>query len=452
VTNAIARHSARKFNTKMSPAYKRYALALCSSVYMLNLVDRGAVMLLAQPIKEDLRLSDTQLGFLTGVAFGLFYAVLGVPIARWADRGNRVTITSLAIALWAMTVMSCVIVTNFLQMALARIAAGIGEAGCKPPTYSLLADYFPQPAERARAMAIYTSANYLSSLVSFIIGGWLNERYGWRLTFFLMGIPGILLAMFVKTTLVEPRARSQEGQIPLRPVPSLKAVLLTLWRQRSCRHLSIALILLYTMTLGMGPWYAAFMIRTYGMRTAELGLWLGLIFGLSGMAGALLGGHAAARWFIGNERLHTRITAVAVGLIVPFFIMFLTVSLRYIALLTLIPPMMVFGAFLGHTYALMQRLVADEMRATAMACVMLLANLVGFGIGPQCVGVISDVLQPLTGVNSLRYAMLSMSLVALAGAWQFWKVGQTIRDDLSMMRRDHPAVATRRGAQNVIGI
>src|SRR5688572_23768263 len=166
--------------------YKRYALVMLTAVYMLNLVDRGLMMLLLQPIKDDLQLSDTQLGFLTGIAFGLFYAILGLPIARWADRGNRVTITSLAIGLWSLTVMACVLVGNFVQLVAARIAAAVGEAGCMPPTYSLLGDYFPGAAERTQAMSVYWMAAPLSALFTFIVGGWLNELYGWRITFFLM--------------------------------------------------------------------------------------------------------------------------------------------------------------------------------------------------------------------------------------------------------------------------
>ena len=168
--------------------YKRYVLSTLTLVYTLNYVDRGLIVLLLQPIKDDLHLSDTQLGFLTGIAFALFYATLGLPIARWADRGNRVTITSIAIGLWGLTVMSCVFVTNFAQLVLARIAAAVGESGCMPPTYSLVGDYYPAPAGRARAMSIYWLGNPFAALTSFIVGGWLNELYGWRITFFLLGI------------------------------------------------------------------------------------------------------------------------------------------------------------------------------------------------------------------------------------------------------------------------
>src|SRR6266852_4948977 len=154
-----------------SNAYKRYVLGTLTLVYTLNFMDRGLIMLLLQPIKEDLHLSDTQLGFLTGIAFALFYATLGLPIARWADRGNRATITSVAIALWGVTVMLCLFVGNFVQLVFARVAAAVGESGCMPPTYSLVGDYFPTSAERTRAMSVYMLANPLSTLGSFVVGG-----------------------------------------------------------------------------------------------------------------------------------------------------------------------------------------------------------------------------------------------------------------------------------------
>jgi predicted MFS family arabinose efflux permease len=414
-----------------SEAYKRYALGAVTAVYTLNLLDRGLMSLLLQPIKQDLQLSDTQLGFLTGIAFGLFYATLGLPVARWADRGNRVTITSIAIGLWGLTVMACMFVTSYAQLVLARIAAAVGESGCKPPTYSLVGDYFPGPTERPRAIAVYMLAGPLASILSFMLGGWLNERYGWRHTFFLMGIPALLLAVVVKMTVVEPRARQASTHDSHRALPRMADVLRALWCQRSTRHLIIALILLFTMGMGLAPWYAAFMMRSHGMGTAELGTWLGLIFGLGGVAGVSLGGYVTSRWFAHDEGDQMRMSAAMVAAVVPFFVAFLLLPQKHQALLALIPLVIVCTFYLGPTYALMQRLVADEMRATTLAVVMLLANLIGMGAGPQIVGILSDLLAPVAGTESLRYAMVTMSFVALWAAYHFWQVGLTVKADLA---------------------
>lgn len=414
----------------LTPSYKRYGLSVMTAVYTLNLVDRGLIMLLLQPIKEDLKLSDSQLGLVTGIAFGLFYATFGLPIARWADRGNRVTITSIAVGLWGITVMATMLVTNFSQLLLARIAAAVGEAGCKPPTYSLLGDYFPGPAERSRAMAFYFAGSPFSALVSFVVGGWLNELYGWRITFLLMGIPGLILAVVVRLTLIEPRVHALPVDTSRHAILPMKAVLSTLWLQRTSRHLTIALILLYTMGMGLSPWYAAFLMRSHGMATAEVGIWLGMVIGLGGIAGVLLGGYVAGRWFADSERAQMRMSAVTVASLVPCFVAFLTLPQKHQALIVLVPLFVTLNVFMGPTYALMQRLVPDQMRATMLSAVMLLANLIGMGVGPQVVGVLSDLFAPAFGRDALRYAMLCMSFVALWSGYHFWQAGCSVKEDL----------------------
>lgn len=413
--------------------YKRYVLSALMLVSTLNVLDRALMVLLLQPIKEDLHLSDSELGFLTGIAFGLFYATLGVPIARWADRGNRVNIISLAISLWGATVMLCLFVTNFVQLVFARIAAAIGESGCMPPSYSLVGDYFPGPAERTRAMSIYMLADPTCILLSFMAGGWVNEHYGWRTAFFLIGIPAPIVAAIVKMSVKEPRTTKKVTSTPALPTPRMTDVLRMLWHQRASRHLSIGIILFFTMGVGLTPWYAVFLMRNHGMGTAELGVWLGLIFGLGGIAGTLLGGHVAARWFSRNDSGQIRLSAFVLGCLVPLDSIFLCVPGKYQALAALIPVTLAGSYIFGPTFSLMQRLVPDRMRATTMAVVMLLGNLIGMGVGPQTVGLLSDGLKPAAGADSLRYAMMAVSFVALWSAWHFWKVGSTVETDLAMV-------------------
>lgn len=409
--------------------YQRYVLAALTLVFTLNYLDRGLIVLLLEPIRKDLQLTDTQLGFLTGIAFGLFYATLGIPIARWADRGNRVSITSIAIALWGLTVMSCLFVTNFLQLVSARIAAAVGEAGCMPPTYSLLGSYFPKPAERTRAMSVYWLATPVSSLFSFLIGGWLNERYGWRMTFFIMGIPALLVAILFKLTVVEPRADPQkERSSP--PQLRMSKVLGILWRQPTARHLSIALILLFTLGLGLSPWYAAFMIRSHALSVPDVGFWLGIIFGGGGAIGILGGGHVAAGRFADDEGGQLRLSGVLIACLFPCLGLFLLSGSTPLALLGLALLVTGFNTIFGPAFALMQRLVAEQMRATTIAVVMLLANLIGMGLGPQIVGVLSDLLKPSFGIESLRYAMLLTSFLALWSGYHFWQAGRTVQADV----------------------
>jgi MFS family permease len=430
VTTPTDPHSS--LGADFSPGYKRYALGALTAVYMLNLVDRGLIGVLLQPIKVDLQLTDSQLGVLTGVAFGFLYTVLGLPIARWSDRSNRVTIASVAICVWGLTVMSCLFVATYTQLLLARAAAAVGEAGCRPPTYSLVGDYFRGPAERSRAMAIYMLGGPLSALLSFMLGGWLDERYGWRLTLFMIGIPGLILALITKLTVVEPRTCVCKENPAEQRLPQMREVLKLIWARRSLRHLSIALILLYTLSYGLDPWYAAFMMRSHAMGTAEVGFWLGLVLSLAGIAGLLLGGYVATHWLADNERGQLRWSACAVGSSLVFFAIFLMVPLKYEAILALIPTQLMCIVFIGPVLAVMQRLVPDTMRATALAVSMLIANLVGMGVGPQIVGTVSDRLMPLLGSDSLRYAMLILCIAYLWPAYHLWRAAQTVQRELEV--------------------
>jgi predicted MFS family arabinose efflux permease len=420
--------------SERSAGYRRYVLAILTLVCALNFLDRMLVILLLQSIKTDLYLSDTQLGFLTGIAFGLFYATLGIPIARWADRGDRVTITALAIGLWGLTMMACVGVTSFAQLLLARIAAAVGEAGCMPPTYSLLGDYFPTPVARARAMAIYWLANPLSSLVGFIVGARLNGLYGWRMTFLIVGIPALFVAAIVRLSVRDPRADRSNTPVHTSPRAGVWQVFGTIWYRASSRHLAIAIVLLFTLSLGLAPWYAAFLMRSHGLSNQEVGLWLGLGFGIVGAASTWLGGYVTSRWLAGNDRAQMRLSALMIAALLPCFALFLLLDSRRLSLMSLVPLIMVFNFYLGPSFALMQRLVEDRIRATTLAVVMLLANLIGMGMGPQVVGILSDLLSPRFGSDSLRYAMLAMSVIAVWSAYHFWKVGDTVQRDVAEIK------------------
>jgi MFS family permease len=412
----------------MSPAYKGYALALMTTVYTVNLIDRQLIGLLLQPIAREFALTDTQLGFLTGIAFGFFYALLGVPIARWADRGNRVTITSLAIGLWGITVASCVLVGNFGQLVFARVAASVGEAGCKPPTYSLVGDYFSGTAERTRAMSIYWLAGPIAGLIAYVVGGWLNQLVGWRMTFFIIGLPGIALALLVKLTIREPR--SQDAAAPLPPSVPINQVLWQIVHRGSLRNLCIGLILIFTMFYGVSPWNMVFLMRSHGMSTAELGVWWGFLSGAAGISATLIGGYAANRWFSGDEPGQMRLSAASVASAVPFYVAFLLIGQKEWAVVLLAFWYFSLTAVAAPTFSAMQRLVPGEMRATVMALIMLFCNLIGMGLGPQAIGILSDLLRPHYGVDSLRYALFSVLILMFWAAYHFLRVAKFVRQDL----------------------
>ena len=422
--------------TKQNPfsrPYKRYVLSVLTLVLTVSYLDTSLITVLLPPMQVDLSLSDAQLGLLTGLAFALFYATLGIPIARWADRGDRTLIASLALTLWGLTVSASLLISNFWQLLLSRVAAGVGQSGCFPPIYSLVGDYFPEPRERTRALAILMLAQPLSS-IGYLLGSWLAARYGWRLALFAVGLPGLLSGVLLKLTLREPRR--QPGVVVPGGQVSLRVVLMTIWRQRSYRRLLVAMVLLFVVGQGLNPWYAAFLMRNHGMSAAEVGGSLTVIIGVGLCCGSMLGSYVTNRCFSGNERGQMRLSALTLALLFPCSVVFLVGS-KWQALTVLLLIQISFGFFIGPTLALLQRLVSSDMRATAIAALMLAANLLGMGVGPQLVGVLSDLARPALGVDSLRYSMLAISALSSFAAWGFWRAGESVQHDLKAVRTHH---------------
>lgn len=411
-----------------SLAYRRYALAVMTATYCVSLFDRGLMAIFAQSIKLDLGLTDSQLGFVMGIAFGVLYATLGVPLARWADYGNRVNLLSVAMAVWSATMAASFVVGNFAQLVALRVLAAVGDAGCKPPVYSLIADYFPDGAERTRALYRFELAVPIASVISFVLAGWLNEAIGWRFAFFLAALPGLCLAILLKTTLVEPRTSVDREK--REPVESLRTVLALLWRQPSSRHLGVSIVLFFVMAQGLAAWTISFMIRTHHMGTTELGLWNGLIMGL-GIPGLMVGSWLVERWFSGDDRGQLRLAALGVLSSCLMSVLLLLAPVKYGAIAAQCAQAAISNAFLVLPYIVLQRLVPDSMRATAMMAILMIANLCGMGIGIQLVGVVSDLLAPRFGEESLRYAMLTVTVLGPWSAWHLWRAGQTVAPDVA---------------------
>jgi MFS family permease len=409
-------------------------------ILTFNFVDRLALGLMLQDIKADLALSDVQLGFLTGIAFALFYSVLGIPIARWADRGNRVTIISITTAVWSVAMALCGLVGNFAQLLLIRVGVAVGEAGCIPPAHSLIADHFDR-AERPRAVAIYKMGGPLSVLIGYFLAGWLNEFYGWRLTFVILGLPGLALAALAWLTLREPRStttpRAKRAGLISQPQPSLKEVCVTLWANATFRHLTFSYAVVFFFGYGIRLWEPAFFRRSYGLHTGELGTWLALVAGLGGILGTYLGGALASRHAARNERLQLKLVA-AVYAVFGIVSAFIYLSPNYYVAFGLMGLATVGGAMAnGPLFATVQTLVPDRMRAVAIAILYLFANLIGMGLGPLAAGALSDAFRPWAGEESLRYALLALCPGYLWGAWHLWQGSRTVTRDLAQAQAAH---------------
>jgi predicted MFS family arabinose efflux permease len=444
-------------------AYKNYLLTVLLLVFAFNYVDRVALGLLQQDIKVDLGLSDTQLGFLTGIAFASFYSFMGIPIARWADRGNRVTIIAITTALWSAAVALCGIASNFLQLLLIRVGVAVGEAGCIPPAHSLIADCFTR-AERPRAVAIYMLGGPLSVVIGYFLAGWLNEFAGWRMTFWVLGLTGFPLAALAWFILREPRYqrptieavsvthrahRQVETTAAFEAHPSLKEVCVTLWTSATFRHLLLCCSLSSFFGYGIGQWQPTFFIRSYGLGTGRLGTWFAVLYGLGGLLGTYWGGELASRYAVHNERVQLKAMAVVYCSSAVLAALIYLSPNQYFSF-GLIGLVAVGGSTVtGPMFATVQTLVPQRMRAMSIAIIYLFANLIGMGLGPLAVGALSDALRPLFGVESLRYALLTVCPGYFWAAWHLWRGSRTVLRDLAAIQSDHSGALQNQAGLNL---
>ena len=414
---------------------KSYLLVLLTAVLIINYADRLIFGVVLQDIKADLDFSDTQLGFLSGIAFALFYALMGIPIARWADRGNRIKIIALCTAVWSVAVSMCGAVTGFFQLMIARMGVAAGEAGCYPTSLSLLSDHFGR-AERPRAVARYMLGFPLALIIGYFAAGWLNELYGWRVTFVLFGLPGLIAATVTVLTLKDSRREVDTGAQSALEQPSLREVLAALARNRAFRHLFVAFSVWGFFGQGILQWQPAFFVRSHGMTTGELGTWFAIVHGLGGLLGAYLGGEAASHFAAEDERRQLIGVALAYAVLAVLGAGVYLAPDRYVAFGVLAVYAVISNAANGPIFATTQTLVHPRMRAMAVALMYLFCNLIGLGFGPLAVGALSDLWRPTLGDEGLRYALLVFCPGYLWCAWHFWRASRTVVRDVREAQHD----------------
>ncbi len=413
---------------KTSDRTRWYTVVMLGLIYASSQVDRQIMGILLEPIKLELGASDTAMGFLVGLTFALFYATLGMPIAMIADRRNRRNIIALAVAVWSAMTVACGLVANFWQMALARMGVAIGESGSTPPSHSIISDLFA-PHERATAMSIFTVGANVGILIAFLGGGWMVDNWGWRIAFFVVGFPGLLLALVFYLTVREPERKSHgnDSEPVTEDAPRFLEVLGYMFRHPALRHVVIGKSLAAFIGYGMLLWLPAFLVRSHGLSATQVGFLLAMMIGVVGAIGTLLSGRIVD--FLARYGDHWRARAVAISklLIVPFFLIFLLADNIYVAFAAYLVPALISGFYLAPASALIQQLVKVRMRALAVAIAMFLVNMVGMGLGPQGVGILSDVLSSSFGTDSLRYALAIFTLVNVWCALHFWLAGQALK-------------------------
>ena len=410
--------------------YRGYVLLILTGVYTFNFIDRQILVILQESIKIDLGLSDTQLGLLTGFAFAIFYVTVGIPIARFADRSNRKNIVAVSLTVWsAMTAISG-LAMNYWHLFLARIGVGIGEAGGSPPAHSIISDYFP-PEKRATALSIYSMGIYIGVLFGFLAGGWINQYFGWRMAFVAIGIPGVFYALIVYFTIKEP----ERGQLDVKTKKQasnadLINVTKELLSHKTFVYLAFGAALNAFGSYGVGNFIPPFLARVHGLDSATIGTWLALTAGIGGGLGVFLGGYLADKLGRKDVRWYLWIPIIA-GLLKlgPSTLVYFSSHTQMVLMTTFFTNLLT-PLYLGPSLAVTHNLVAADRRAFASAILFFILNLIGLGMGPTVIGLLSDWLEPTYKAFSLRWAFTFSYITGILSIFLFYKASQHYKADL----------------------
>ncbi|MFK8048353.1 MAG: spinster family MFS transporter [Halioglobus sp.] len=417
----------------MGKYYRHYVLIILTIVSMVNIMDRLIMSILLEDIKAEFTLTDTQLGVLAGLAFALFYALMSIPIARWADVSNRKNILAAALIIWSGMTALCGAATGFVSLFLARLGVGIGEAGGSPPSYSIIADYF-KPSERARAMGVYVTGAVLGTGGGLIVGGLLGEWLGWRMTFFVLGVPGILLGILLYFTVKEPpRGRYDSGPEAAKQATDIGRTLKSLAGNKVYVRVSISFAMLTMVGYAMALWLAPIMLRNFDVSLGKVGLYLGATYILGGIPGPLIGGYLTDYMVKLDARWRAWIPAIFILFSVSTFWFCLSADslsqfLGFFALayaFFMIPQ--------GASMSMLQSSVSSGERALGISFALLITTMVGMALGPLLIGLLSDALAPSFGAKSLNYALMTVcgAAAVIAALCYFW-TARAMSSELSL--------------------
>ncbi len=419
-----------------SKAYRWYVLGLLGVTYAFSFMDRQILSILLEDIRAEFALSDMQLGLLSGIAFALFYATLGIPIARLADRFNRVNIVSIAVAVWSAMTVLCGAAASFWQLFLARVGVGVGEAGGSPPSHSIISDYFKDD-ERSFALSIYSLGTSLGMLFGLVMGGFIAEYYGWRWAFVCAGVPGLALAILLKLTVREPRRGGTEVRPAAAAEPSptstaredsMLQTFRVLWANRAYRAVNIAHMLGVFVGYGFTVWKPPLYLRQFDLSQSEVGMIVGFTSAAFGIPGMLLGGFLGDRLFRRDARGPAWLCALAVLLATPAYLAALWSEDWVIT--TVFIAIGIFFYSLSHApgLAIVQTVVEPHRRAQAAAYVFFVANMLGLGVGPLLVGSLSDSFAADYGERSLNVALGVITFVLVGASAMYWRTAHALGD------------------------
>lgn len=406
-----------------------YLLAILTLIATFNLADRSLLSILVEDVKRDLALSDTQIGLLTGFAFTTCYALVGLPLARWADEGDRIKLVGVTTFVFSVMAMASGAVTSFAQLLLARIGLAAGEAGTMPAANSLLANAFDR-SERPRAMALFFLSGSFATLIGFGVGGALNEAVGWRATCLLIGAPGVLLSLVAFATLRETRSGIRFSLAALAPDASMREAVRELWRIPTYRRLAYAYTLVGVFSVSIGLWQPAYFLRNFDVETGALGLSLAVVLSVAFAAGSLLGGELASRFAAHDESRQFRTMAVLTVISVVLSIGIYLVNNLAVALLLVGMTAAIGGGLYAPFMAGVQSVSPAHRRGVAIAVLLLLSQMAGTGGGTVLIGAMSDAMAPMLGTDALRFVLMGLMPGYLVVAWLYWRISQSIAGDI----------------------
>jgi MFS family permease len=404
-----------------------WLLAILFLVATSNSYDHNVMSVVLEPIKQEFHVPDTLLGLLGGFCFAVFFTLFGLPIASWADRGNRRTLITIALVTWSVMTACCGLTQTFWQLAVCRIGVGAGESGAVPPAQSLIADYFP-PQRRASALAIFTASNMAGYLLGFLAGGVIAASYGWRAAFLFGGVIGLPLALLTRFGLSEPRTfRAPET----RPTPeSLRESLAALRRKKAYLFVLAAAFVYFPFVFGVQLFIAPFLMRVLEVPLAELSIWYGSVTAAATVIGTLGGGWLAD--YMGRRDVRWLGWLPALGCAVSLPLYIIQFSLHSFALFLVVTFVwaIVLNAALPPVYAAIHAVCGSRRRAMAVAIVLFTGTLIGAGVGPLMIGAISDALTADYGVNGLRYALMAVTPLVVVTGVCFYLMGRAMPADL----------------------
>ena len=366
--------------------YRAYVLGALLVVYTFNFIDRVVIGIIQEPIKAEFGLTDFQLGLLGGPAFAILYTLLGIPIARFAERTNRITVLSVCVGLWSLMTAACGFAVNYATLFAARVGVSIGEAGCTPPANSVISDYFPAE-RRASALSIYALGIPIGSMIAAVGGGWIATEVGWREAFIWLGVPGVLLAAIVKLTVKEPPRSA-----PKTDTPSFMSAVGALVKKPTFWHIAFGSALASFVGYGVGQYLTSFMIRTHNFSLFNAAVIIGVILGLCAAIGTFSSGYLADRISKRHPNALAWLPALGFVIATPLYLLAFVLPNIWMAMPALMIAAITHYVDLGPMYAVTQGVMAPRMRATAVAVLLFVVNLLGYGMGPPVIGALSDFL------------------------------------------------------------